>query len=124
MPSKPLKTLFSGRIWLSLVLSFFVASQLYGQTQSTSPDDLYELINVEGNLYLAGVRGPGGHTTALLITPDGVIMGDPIRADFARWLKKQLADRFDAQVKYVIYCLLYTSPSPRDLSTSRMPSSA
>ena len=23
-----------------------------------------------------------------------------------------------------IYCLLYTSPSPRDLSTSRMPSSA
>ena len=24
----------------------------------------------------------------------------------------------------LIYCLLYTSPSPRDLSTSRMPSSA
>ena len=26
--------------------------------------------------------------------------------------------------KVVIVCLLYTSPSPRDLSTSRMPSSA
>jgi len=26
--------------------------------------------------------------------------------------------------KYDMYCLLYTSPSPRDLSTSRMPSSA
>ena len=26
--------------------------------------------------------------------------------------------------KYVDICLLYTSPSPRDLSTSRMPSSA
>ena len=25
---------------------------------------------------------------------------------------------------YPVYCLLYTSPSPRDLSTSRMPSSA
>ena len=24
----------------------------------------------------------------------------------------------------LVYCLLYTSPSPRDLSTSRMPSSA
>ena len=24
----------------------------------------------------------------------------------------------------IFYCLLYTSPSPRDLSTSRMPSSA
>ena len=27
-------------------------------------------------------------------------------------------------VVYLWYCLLYTSPSPRDLSTSRMPSSA
>ena len=26
--------------------------------------------------------------------------------------------------KKVYFCLLYTSPSPRDLSTSRMPSSA
>ena len=25
---------------------------------------------------------------------------------------------------YIYFCLLYTSPSPRDLSTSRMPSSA
>ena len=31
----------------------------------------------------------------------------------------------DIRVSYVGYnCLLYTSPSPRDLSTSRMPSSA
>ena len=29
-----------------------------------------------------------------------------------------------AQLTYVQCCLLYTSPSPRDLSTSRMPSSA
>ena len=33
----------------------------------------------------------------------------------------------DVDIEYgidVIFCLLYTSPSPRDLSTSRMPSSA
>ena len=29
-----------------------------------------------------------------------------------------------AQLNDEDYCLLYTSPSPRDLSTSRMPSSA
>ena len=31
-----------------------------------------------------------------------------------------------ASIPYLVveYCLLYTSPSPRDLSTSRMPSSA
>ena len=31
---------------------------------------------------------------------------------------------FEANFKNGITCLLYTSPSPRDLSTSRMPSSA
>ena len=29
-----------------------------------------------------------------------------------------------ASLAWLIFCLLYTSPSPRDLSTSRMPSSA
>ena len=33
-------------------------------------------------------------------------------------------DIFDGQSKLFNTCLLYTSPSPRDLSTSRMPSSA
>ena len=32
------------------------------------------------------------------------------------------SDKID--VAYALICLLYTSPSPRDLSTSRMPSSA
>ena len=38
----------------------------------------------------------------------------------------QIADRMDYEPKHAHYynCLLYTSPSPRDLSTSRMPSSA
>ena len=36
---------------------------------------------------------------------------------------KQSASKNNLKTK-VITCLLYTSPSPRDLSTSRMPSSA
>ena len=40
-------------------------------------------------------------------------------------LSKALANRlFDSDEAMVRICLLYTSPSPRDLSTSRMPSSA
>ena len=35
--------------------------------------------------------------------------------------KSELADEFEISLET---CLLYTSPSPRDLSTSRMPSSA
>ena len=39
---------------------------------------------------------------------------------------EQLEDSEDAEVEEEVNaaCLLYTSPSPRDLSTSRMPSSA
>jgi glyoxylase-like metal-dependent hydrolase (beta-lactamase superfamily II) len=38
-----------------------------------------------------------------LVTPDGVILGDPIGIAFARWLKTELAERFNSAVKYVIY---------------------
>ena len=31
---------------------------------------------------------------------------------------------YNGHMNVAYYCLLYTSPSPRDLSTSRMPSSA
>ena len=40
---------------------------------------------------------------------------------------KELQDtiaKLEAEAKQLKDCLLYTSPSPRDLSTSRMPSSA
>jgi len=40
----------------------------------------------------------------------------PVRAAVKREVRKRTI--------YSIDCLLYTSPSPRDLSTSRMPSSA
>ena len=39
------------------------------------------------------------------------------------FLENATADAVGLLVQY-LYCLLYTSPSPRDLSTSRMPSSA
>ena len=39
-------------------------------------------------------------------------------------LKANFAGQSDAIARRVKGCLLYTSPSPRDLSTSRMPSSA
>ena len=38
--------------------------------------------------------------------------------------KKIGKDFFESKITLPIICLLYTSPSPRDLSTSRMPSSA
>ena len=65
-------------------------------------------------------------------TPDEII-----RSFCAKWADgnvKEIVNYFDenaiyhnipmAPVNGVDDCLLYTSPSPRDLSTSRMPSSA
>ena len=43
--------------------------------------------------------------------------GAPMQVALAQLLRKAKPDR-------LLICLLYTSPSPRDLSTSRMPSSA
>ena len=37
---------------------------------------------------------------------------------------KEEVGRYKIEVTTYVSCLLYTSPSPRDLSTSRMPSSA
>ena len=39
-------------------------------------------------------------------------------------LRALMAEHLREEREKVEHCLLYTSPSPRDLSTSRMPSSA
>ena len=44
-----------------------------------------------------------------------------------RWRRKQLDDSLKEEIvpkNILMVCLLYTSPSPRDPKTSRMPSSA
>ena len=48
------------------------------------------------------------------------------RAVFFESLRRENARRSDGQDGTVVYdnCLLYTSPSPRDATLSRMPSSA
>ena len=38
--------------------------------------------------------------------------------------KQKDPNKINEQIEDNKFCLLYTSPSPRDLSTSRMPSSA
>ena len=76
-----------------------------------------------------------GHTgnnviRGLIITPaqaESLLRKDVHEAenDVKRQVKVQLTqNQFDALVSWTYNCLLYTSPSPRDLSTSRMPSSA
>ena len=38
-----------------------------------------------------------------LVTPEGVIVGDPINAEAAAWLKNEIAQRFKVPVRYLVY---------------------
>ena len=65
-----------------------------------SDDPPFTIRNVTGNLYEARTAS---HNAVFLATTDGIIVVDPLRADFAEWLEGELAARFDSEVEYVIY---------------------
>lgn len=58
------------------------------------------IVNITGQLYRAQNVN---HYTVFLVTPEGIIMSDPINLDFSRWLKGELAARFKVPVRYVLY---------------------
>jgi glyoxylase-like metal-dependent hydrolase (beta-lactamase superfamily II) len=58
------------------------------------------IVNITGQLYRAQ---NDNHYTVFLVTPQGVIMSDPINRDFARWLKAEIATRHKVPVRYVLY---------------------
>ncbi|MBI3939879.1 MAG: MBL fold metallo-hydrolase [Acidobacteria bacterium] len=43
------------------------------------------------------------HFSVFMVTPAGIIVGDPINPEAAQWLKEELAKRFSRPVKYLIY---------------------
>ncbi len=43
------------------------------------------------------------HYSVFMVTPEGVVATDPINADAARWLEDEIAARFGAEVRYLIY---------------------
>ena len=45
----------------------------------------------------------GNWYTIFLVTPEGIVLGDPINPGFAIWLKGELAARFKQPVRYVVY---------------------
>lgn len=57
--------------------------------------------HVTGDLYQ--VQDDNNTYTAFLVTPDGIILTDPINTRTAVWLKEQLKQRFNLPVKYLIY---------------------
>ena len=70
-----------------------------------------------------------GYTIAQKIIKNHLVCGEmTVGSDIGLKIDQTLTQDATGTMAYIEYeamgCLLYTSPSPRDLSTSRMPSSA
>ena len=75
------------------------ASATTGFAQSPTPPR--QIVQVKGDLYRAR---DGNWYTVFLVTPAGIVLGDPINENFAPWLKSELDARFPGRpVRYVVY---------------------
>ncbi len=59
-----------------------------------------EITKIAGDLYRFQNKF---HYSVFLVTPEGVIVTDPINADAAEWLKAEIASRFNQPIKYLVY---------------------
>ncbi len=57
--------------------------------------------HIAGDLYQ--VQDDNNTFSAFLVTPEGIILSDPIGTNHSTWLKAELKKRFDLPVKYLIY---------------------
>jgi glyoxylase-like metal-dependent hydrolase (beta-lactamase superfamily II) len=87
------------RLHLSLTLALLVSLTLAPAALAQQPP-ARGIVNVTGQLYRAQ---NANHYTVFLVTPDGIIMSDPINREFGRWLKAEMATRFKVPVRYVLY---------------------
>ena len=95
-------------LMLSKVSRMFGVISVSGYQRSILTD--IELVLLEGNRVMLVLALDTGLVKSIVLNLDLVIQPNLVTK-----ITQVLKDRF---------CLLYTSPSPRDLSTSRMPSSA
>ena len=76
------------RSWCFL-LGIFICSSATGLRAQRGP---WEIIKITENLY----RTRSGAWYGLFyVTPDGILLADPISSDFAGWIKKELDQRFN-----------------------------
>ena len=68
------------------------------------PDERHAIVTVRDNLYRYEVgQGSRQHSSLFLVTPEGIILTDPLQTSGALWLRDELKSRFNKPVKYVVY---------------------
>ena len=82
----------------SLVALLVISATLAQPLQRGAPPR--EIVQVKGDIYRARNNN---YFSLFMVTPEGIILVDPINAAFATWMKEQFAERFKVPVRYVIY---------------------
>jgi glyoxylase-like metal-dependent hydrolase (beta-lactamase superfamily II) len=92
--------------WLAAVMAAAVAAvtapvfaqqrSFYQQTQIKGQ----EIGKLTGDTYYARMDD---YVSVFMVTPDGIVLVEPIGTEFATWLKAEMDRRFHVPVKYVIY---------------------
>ncbi len=86
---------------LTLAFAALVAALYLDSSFAQQRQPARAITHVKGDLYRAQ---NGFWYTVFLVTPAGIILGDPINETFAPWLKSELDSRFPNQpVRYVVY---------------------
>jgi glyoxylase-like metal-dependent hydrolase (beta-lactamase superfamily II) len=88
------------RKYLVLFLSVVVLSVFFAGPVLSQEAPKRVITNIKGDLYRFQNNF---HTSVFLVTPDGVVVTDPIDADAAAWFKAQVKERFGKDVKYLVY---------------------
>ena len=82
-----------------LVLGISIGSLAAAQAQAQDAPKR-EIVQISGDLYRFQNKF---HYSVFLVTPEGVIVTDPIDADAAQWLKSEIAGRFGKPIRYLVY---------------------
>jgi glyoxylase-like metal-dependent hydrolase (beta-lactamase superfamily II) len=78
-----------------LLLGTWLGPEAIAQTGDRS------ITNITGDLYRFQNRA---HYSVFLVTPEGILVTDPINADAAKWLEAALANRFPGvPIRYLVY---------------------
>ena len=83
------------------LLAVLLLTAVVAHAQQPSGPPRRGISRITGDLYRVQNND---HYTIFLVTPGGIVLADPINADFGNWLKGELAQRFpNAPVRFVLY---------------------
>jgi glyoxylase-like metal-dependent hydrolase (beta-lactamase superfamily II) len=89
-----MKSIFIGSC---LALSLFAQQRSFYQQTDIKGQEIGKLT---GDTYYARMDD---YVSVFMVTPEGIVLVEPIGVEFATWLKGEMASRFHVPVKYVIY---------------------